>query len=113
MHPFLKRSFLFAAMNAMTAAVSAQPATQSVRGTITDADTRQPLIGATVLLLGSDPLIGATTDVEGRFALDKVPAGRIALQVRMLGYEEQTLSNLLVNSAKELVLDVRLQESLV
>jgi hypothetical protein len=98
---------------ALVGHLSAQVQTQSVRGTITDSDTRQPLIGATVLLPGSDPLIGATTDLDGRFSLDKVPVGRIALQVRMLGYEEQTLSNLLVNSAKELVLDIRLQESLV
>ncbi len=107
------RCTLIILLLALSGALIAQPVGQSVRGTITDADTRQPLIGATVLLVDSDPFIGATTDLEGRFVLDKVPAGRIALQVRMLGYEEQTLSNLRVNSAKELVLDVRLQESLV
>lgn len=90
----------------------AQGHTQSVRGTIVDGDTRQPLIGATVVLLDSDPLIGTTTDLDGRFTLQHVPVGRIALQVRMLGYDEQTLANLLVNSAKELVLDVKMQESL-
>lgn len=75
-----------------------------MRGTIIDGDTRQPLIGATVILIDSDPLIGATTDLDGRFTLSNVPVGRVALKVRMLGYEEQTLANLLVNSAKELVL---------
>jgi len=83
-----------------------------VRGTIIDGDTRQPLIGATVILIDSDPLIGATTDLDGRFTLSNVPVGRVALKVRMLGYEEQTLANLLVNSAKELVLQVKMQESL-
>lgn len=94
------------------ALVQAQVTTQTVRGTIVDGDTRQPLIGATVILQGSDPLIGTTTDLDGRFILPNVPVGRIALQVRSLGYEEQVLANLLVNSAKELVLDVRMQESL-
>ena len=83
-----------------------------MRGTIIDGDTRQPLIGATVILIDSDPLIGATTDLDGRFTLSNVPVGRVALKVRMLGYEEQTLANLLVNSANELVLQVKMQESL-
>lgn len=112
--PILLRTAIAAAVLLLGQAHAiAQPQFQSVRGTITDADTRQPLIGATVLLVGSDPLIGATSDFDGRFTLSQVPVGRIALQVRMLGYEEQALGNLLVNSAKELVLDIRLQESLV
>ena len=113
MHSASLRATFVMMLIALAGHLMAQVQTQSVRGTIVDADTRQPLIGATVLIMGSDPLIGATTDLDGRFMLEKVPAGRIALQVRMLGYEEQTLANLLVNSAKELVLDVRLQESLV
>ncbi len=105
---FLLASFA----TAMVASLIAQGHTQTVRGTIVDGDTRQPLIGATIILADSDPLIGSTTDLDGRFHLGNVPVGRIALQVRMLGYEEQTLANLLVNSAKELVLDVKMQESL-
>ena len=90
----------------------AQSYTQTVRGTVVDSDTREPLIGATVVVTGTVPQIGNTTGLDGRFTLDKVPVGRIDLQVRMMGYEEQVLANLLVNSAKELVLDVRMQESL-
>ena len=107
------RSFLLLFIALFVTSAFAQSAGQTVRGTIVDSDTRQPLIGATVVVQGSDPIIGATTDLDGRFVLSKVPVGRIALQVRMLGYEEQTLANLLVNSAKELVLDVRLQESVL
>lgn len=103
-------AFLFLAL---AAPLHAQVQVQTVRGTILDTDTRQPLIGATVLLVGSDPPLGATTDLDGRFTIAAVPVGRIELQVRMLGYEELTLGNLLLNSAKELVLDVRMQESLI
>ncbi|MFZ1694869.1 MAG: TonB-dependent receptor [Flavobacteriales bacterium] len=91
----------------------AQSHTQTVRGAVLATDTHEPLIGATVVVVGSEPLIGNTTDLDGRFTLSNVPVGRIALQVRMVGYEEQVLTNLLVNSAKELVVDVRMQESLV
>lgn len=106
------RSLLFAPLFLLAGPMAAQGQRQTVRGTVADADTRQPLFGATVVVVGSDPLIGSTTDVDGRFTLEQVPVGRVALQVRMLGYEEQTLANLLVNSAKELVLDIRMQESI-
>ena len=93
--------------------VKAQAPTGTVRGTVLDQDTRQPLFSATVLVVGSDPALGATTDFDGRFILDGVPAGRVDLQVRMLGYEEQRLANVLVNPAKETVLELSLRTSLV
>jgi len=110
-HPSFKY-FILLTLIALSGALMAQGHTQTVRGTIVDGDTRQPLIGATVVLIDSDPLVGTTTDLDGRFVLGNVPVGRRALQVRSLGYEEQTLANLLVNSAKELVLEVKMQESL-
>ncbi len=109
-HPSFKH-FILLTLIALSGALMAQGHHQAVRGTVVDGDTRQPLIGATIVVPGSDPLIGTTTDLDGRFTLDKVPVGRISLQVRSLGYEEQTLANLLVNSAKELVLEVKMQES--
>lgn len=109
----LRQLLLLPAILMMTTVTKAQVNTQTVRGTVVDSDTHEPLIGATVMVPGSDPLIGTTTDLDGRFTLNNVPAGRIDLQVRMMGYEEQRLTNLLVNSAKELVLDIRMQEALV
>lgn len=109
----LRHLSLFAAALCLATAAMAQGYTQTVRGTVVDSDTREPLIGATVVVPGTDPLIGNSTDLDGRFLLNNVPVGRINVQVRMVGYEEQLLTNLLVNSAKELVIDVRMQESLV
>lgn len=109
----LRQLLLLPVILLMTTVTRAQVNTQTVRGTVVDSDTHEPLIGATVMVPGSDPLIGASTDLDGRFTLNNVPAGRIDLQVRMVGYEEQRLTNLLVNSAKELVLDIRMQEALV
>ena len=93
--------------------LSAQGNQQTIRGTVLDSDTRQPLIGATVIVTNSDPLKGATADIDGNFTIEAVPTGRVDLQIRMLGYEEQILPNLLLNSAKELIVTVRMQESLV
>lgn len=109
----LRTLSLIAAALCLGTTSMAQGHTQTVRGTVVDSDTREPLIGATVVVKNTDPSIGNTTDLDGRFILSNVPVGRIDVQVRMVGYEEQLLTNLLVNSAKELVLDVRMQESLV
>ncbi|HRO98447.1 MAG TPA: TonB-dependent receptor [Flavobacteriales bacterium] len=109
---FSLRSTLIILFLALAGHVIAQGQQQTVRGTVLDADTRVPLVGATVLVVGSDPLIGTTTDLDGRFILASVPVGRIDLQVRSLGHEEQVLANLLVNSAKELVIEVLMQESI-
>src|SRR5690606_29234721 len=39
--------------------------------------------------------------------------GRISLKISFVGYEEKLLSNLLITSGKETVLEVALQESLI
>jgi hypothetical protein len=92
--------------------IHAQENRQVVRGTVIDDDTRIPLIGATVIIAGSDPIKGSTTDLDGRFMITDVPTGRIDLQVRMLGYEPQLLTNNLITSAKEVVMEIRMMESL-
>ena len=87
--------------------------TQSIRGTIIDADNKLPLIGATVHIPDTDPLIGTVTDLNGNFRLEKIPIGRISLQISYLGYEPKIISNIEVNSGKEVVLNINLQESVL
>jgi len=87
--------------------------TQTVRGTIIDTDSKMPLIGATVVILGSDPIIGTIASVDGNFRLGNVPVGRITLQLSYLGYEAKTIPNIVVNSGKEVVLNINMQESVV
>lgn len=94
-----------------TSAVVAQQAGQQVRGTVTDRDTKVPLIGATVLIVGSDPLIGVSTDLEGRFSFQNVPLGRHDFQVQYLGYEPKMINQIDVGSGKEVVLNIEMIES--
>lgn len=89
-----------------------QSLTQTVRGTVLDADSKLPLVGAQVVTLDTDPKMGAMTNAQGDFRLENVPLGRISIRVSYLGYENQILSNLVLNSGKELVLSVNLQESI-
>ena len=56
-----------------------QKLTQTVRGTIIDNDSKLPLVGATVIISGVNPPVGAATDDKGNFRIEKVPVGRITL----------------------------------
>lgn len=87
--------------------------TQVVKGRIHDLQSDYPIIGAAVLLVGSDPLVGATSDVNGNFRIEEVPVGRQSFQVKYIGYESITLPNVLVTAGKEVMLNVQLEESIV
>ncbi|MEI6089411.1 MAG: TonB-dependent receptor [bacterium] len=90
-----------------------QNLTQTVRGTILDADSRLPLIGATVVIVGSNPTMGTYTDVNGNFKFEKIQIGRISLQTSYIGYEVKTIPDIVINSGKESVLDITMQESVL
>ena len=90
--------------------ISAQTATQTIRGTIIDADTRLPLPGANILV--EDLGLGTTTDANGYFRMENIPVGRVSILVSFIGYEDVYLNNIQVNTAKETVLNLELTESL-
>lgn len=90
-----------------------QTLTQTIKGQIIDEQSRTPIIGATVVVVGIDPPMGGISDAEGYFRIDDVPIGRQSLNVSSIGYEAAAVSNLLVGSGKELILNVTLKESLI
>ncbi len=91
--------------------VSAQDFTQTVRGKIMDLNTQQTIIGANVIIVGSNPLKGASTGIDGKFTISDVSVGRVNIQITAMGYEPQLLSNIIIESAKEKVLNVELIEA--
>lgn len=96
----------------ITSTLSAQELSQTVRGRVFDTDSESPLIGVQVLLMGSEPLVGTTSDVNGEFQLEHIPLGRITLRFSYLGYEGAVLPNVQVVSGRETVLNMGLQESI-
>ena len=85
--------------------------TQTVKGRVMDKDAQQPILGATVLVMDSDPIIGTTTDLEGFFILPDVPVGRTNLSISFLGYLSVVKKEVLVLSAKETFLTIEMEES--
>ncbi|MEL6942824.1 MAG: carboxypeptidase-like regulatory domain-containing protein, partial [Bacteroidota bacterium] len=85
--------------------------TQTIRGVVLDKDTQQPLIGATVEVSDLASPIGNVTDIDGSFVLDNVPVGRHIITAQYLGYDTYSNEGVILNSAKELVLQIELTES--
>ncbi len=90
--------------------LQAQTLTQTVRGKVVDQVTKAPMPGATVMILNTDPLMGATSDLEGDFKILQVPVGTHTLRVSFVGYKDLILPNVLVNSGKEVVLSISVEE---
>ena len=85
-------------------------AQQTVRGIITDKDSKETIPFANILIKNVTPLLGTISDENGKFILKNVPIGKQTLIVTFLGYETITLSNLNVTSGKEVVLNIGLIE---
>ena len=95
------------------AALMAQELTQTIKGRIIDTDTEIPLPGATVVILNTEPLLGGTSDPDGYFRIEKVPLGRYDLRISFLGFEPVLISEVIVGSGKEVVINAGLKESLM
>ena len=74
---------------AVPCGIYAQSAPRTVSGTVTDAATGEPLIGATVQVKGVT--IGTTTDLNGMFSIN-LPANRKTLLFSYVGYEAQEIA---------------------
>ena len=64
----------------------------TVSGTIEDASSEETLPGASVVLLAakdSSQVVGASSDIEGKFTLPTVKAGNYILRVSFVGYQTQ------------------------
>lgn len=109
----MKKISFLAMLLVLAFGVKAQLLTQTIRGTIVDADSKLPLIGATVKIVGSNPVIGATTNASGQFQLDKVNVGSVTLHISYVGYESKTIPDIELKAGKETVLNISLQEQVL
>jgi TonB-dependent receptor len=79
--------------------IMANAQTGIIRGEVTDAVNGEALIGANVIIQGTDK--GASTDIDGRYVIRGVPVGEQTVLFRYLGFE-----------SKEMVVTVEEGESL-
>ncbi|MBX2926142.1 MAG: TonB-dependent receptor [Chitinophagaceae bacterium] len=91
-------------------AVLGQDQKQTVRGTISDQQSKKGLGAVSVSVQGTN--LGSITDSSGTFIIYNVPVGRIAVEVSHIGYEPLQVYNVVVEAGKETVLQLELLEKL-
>lgn len=94
---------------AFGSAAQAQTLTQNIRGQVIDADSHQPLSGATIALAGLSK--GAVCDSSGHFMLPAIAVGRYQIEASFVGYESLSIPEVVVESGKETVLTIELSET--
>jgi len=77
-----------------------------IKGKVIDKRTREPLIGVNVIVIGTE--LGAATDVNGEYEIINVPPGRYKLSASYVGYNEMTVSDVLVVQDQVTVIDFQL-----
>ena len=65
--------------------------TGKISGRVIDASTKQPLIGANVLIVGTS--MGAATDINGRYVILDVHPGTYTLRASAVGYQTEEIKN--------------------
>ncbi len=83
---------------------------ETLRGTVKDAITGEPLIGATVRIVELQNT-GAMTDADGNYRISLSQGGRYTVEASYLGYETGVMKEILISGAKEVVLDIDLHEN--
>lgn len=84
-------------------------------GTVKDSETQEPIIGANVILIGTN--LGAATDTKGRFVILNISPGVYSVRVSSIGYEPVVIENvkIIVDQTTEITVvlkptDIVLQE---
>lgn len=95
----------------LTATSFAQTNTQTIKGVVIDKQSQATIPGVTIIIMDSNPLKGATTDMGGHFKMADVNPGRYDIKVTYLGYKEILLPNVVVTAGKEVNLDIALEEN--
>ena len=89
--------------------VNAQESTGKITGKVIDGMTKEPIVGANVVVGGTT--LGASTDVEGRFLIRGVPLGTYSVRVSAIGYLAATITDVVVNGVKPAQISVSIMEN--
>ncbi len=85
--------------------------TGKIAGTVIDAETGEPIIGANVLVV--DTYRGGTTDLDGEYIILNVSPGTYTVRYSYLGYNTLELSNVQVSIDRTVTLNVELQSQAI
>ncbi len=82
-----------------------------INGRVIDAETGEVLVGADVVIEGTD--LGAATDAEGEFVVLYVPAGTYKVTASYISYDPFTFTNVVVNADQTTLVNFRLPPTVI
>ena len=100
------RSLGLAAALLALSATAAHAQTGKIAGRVVDAATQEPIIGATVAVVGTAS--GAATDIDGYYTILGVRPGTVSVRASYLGYAAQTTEGLRIQINQTTTVDVAL-----
>lgn len=78
----------------LTFPLLAQTGVGKISGKVVDADTREPLIGANIIIINTN--LGAATDIEGNYFILNITPGTYDVKVSYVGYAPKTIQDVRV-----------------
>lgn len=100
-----KLKFVFAAWAVLLLSLTAAAQNGSIAGVVLDKETREPLIGASILL--DSTRMVAITDFDGKYKASVKP-GTYSVTCKFLGKQPVTVRNVVVQAGKQSVVDMEL-----
>lgn len=91
--------------------VFAQQVSGEIYGKVIDAVSKQPLVGANVILLGTNA--GAATNFNGEFKINGFSPGTYQVRASLIGYISVTKTDITVSTARPVQLDFELTEQAI
>lgn len=82
-----------------------------IQGRVIDSRTKEPLAGVNVLIVGQT--LGASTDTEGYYSIERSPTGTQRIEISYIGYETRIVTDIMVISSKPAIANIELTESLI
>lgn len=90
----------------LSTAVFAQTGVGKMSGKVIDADTKEPMIGANIILLNTN--LGAATDLDGNYFILNITPGTYEVRVSYVGYAPKTIQEVRVVANITYGLDIEL-----
>ncbi len=104
---FVELVVLLVATSGLSSA--ADEARGSIKGTVIDVQSKQPLSG--VIVIVKDTRLGAYCDAQGNFAIKDIAVGTYSLTFRLVGYAPQARTDVIVRPGRITFLNVALREA--
>lgn len=85
--------------------------TGTITGQVIDRNTKEPLIAANVILIGTN--YGASTDENGFYRIENVPVGSYSIKFSYIGYLPLVKSDIIVKSKRIINVNAELETTLI